>query len=100
MMVFSGGISALVFPTITRQSPEVTDFTLPLSHPETAVPVAMADSCNLHHQKNYKKLDFVNFFVDVLYKISSFKFYNMVPSPRNFDIQNRKDTTLQAFTVL
>lgn len=34
VMDFSGGISALVLPMMRRQSPEVTAFTLPLSHPE------------------------------------------------------------------
>lgn len=31
-MDFSGSISAFVHPIITRQSPDVTAFTLPLNH--------------------------------------------------------------------
>lgn len=42
VIVFSGGISALVFPIITIQSPEETDFTLPLNHPVAAVDDDMA----------------------------------------------------------
>jgi hypothetical protein len=41
VMDFSGGISAFVLPMMRRQSPEVTAFTLPLSHPDAPVFVAM-----------------------------------------------------------
>ena len=48
VMDFSGGISAFVLPMMRRQSPEVTAFTLPLSHPEAPVFDAMiaAICCN------------------------------------------------------
>lgn len=41
VMVFSGGISAFVLPIITRQSPEVTALTFPLSHPVAPAADAM-----------------------------------------------------------
>jgi len=40
-MDFSGGISAFVLPMMSRQSPDVTAFTLPLNHPDAPVLVAM-----------------------------------------------------------
>lgn len=40
--VFSGGTSAFMVPTITIQSPEETDFTLPFNHPVAEVDDAMA----------------------------------------------------------
>jgi hypothetical protein len=40
-MDFSGGISAFVLPMMRRQSPDVTAFTLPLSHPDAPVLDAM-----------------------------------------------------------
>jgi hypothetical protein len=43
-MDFSGGISAFVLPMMRRQSPEVTAFTLPLSHPDAAMLAAILQS--------------------------------------------------------
>jgi hypothetical protein len=42
-----GGTSALVLPMMRRQSPEVTPFTLPLSHPDAPVADAMIVSYTL-----------------------------------------------------
>lgn len=43
VIVFSGGItSAFVLPIITKQSPDGTDFTLPLNHPEFAAVAAIS----------------------------------------------------------
>jgi hypothetical protein len=49
-MDFSGGISAFVLPMMSRQSPDVTAFTLPLNHPEAPVLVAMIAAYTLLDQ--------------------------------------------------
>ncbi|CAA6659683.1 unnamed protein product [Spirodela intermedia] len=49
-MVFSGGISDFELPIITKQSPDETDFTLPLSHPVAPAVDAMMDSYSLYRQ--------------------------------------------------
>jgi hypothetical protein len=48
-MDFSGGISAFVLPMMRRQSPEVTAFTLPLSHPDAAMIAAILQSKGKKH---------------------------------------------------
>lgn len=52
VMVFSGGISALVLPIITKQSPEGTALTLPLNHPVDAPVDAICHYRCLSHEKN------------------------------------------------
>jgi len=46
-MVFSGGISALVLPIITKLSPEGTAFTLPLNHPVAPAVDAISTAIDL-----------------------------------------------------
>ena len=54
-MDFSGGISAFVLPMMSRQSPDVTAFTLPLNHPDAPVLVVMTAAYTL--QSNQKDGD-------------------------------------------
>ena len=59
-MDFSGGISAFVLPMMSRQSPDVTAFTLPLNHPDAPVLVAMTAAYTL--QSNEKDGDSINYY--------------------------------------
>jgi len=59
-MDFSGGISAFVLPMMSRQSPDVTAFTLPLNHPDAPVLVAMTAAYTL--RSNEKDGDSINYY--------------------------------------
>nr|GMD35568.1 uncharacterized protein LOC112492412 [Ipomoea batatas] len=50
VIVFSGGISALVLPIITKLSPEGTPFTLPLNHPVAPAVDAISTAKGLQKQ--------------------------------------------------